>query len=335
MLCYAFQILQEQGYRKMETEAFENTSELFAAVLVQGSKHLVHKGLLKEYEETTRISSSLKGKVDITGSIKQRTQLKKQMCIVYDEFTENIKMNRVLKSTLLLLLQADISRKQKLDIKKMLVYFHNIESLNLKEVTWKFTYHKNSRTYRMLMGICYLTVKGLLQTQKDGSVMLMDFLDEQRMSRLYEKFLLEYFKKEHPQLHPCSKRISWQLDDDFDEMLPVMQSDIILYGTRKTLIIDAKYYASALQSRFGIQSLHSANLYQIFTYVKNQQAQDLTVEVEGMLLYAKAEEDIPLHHSYRMSGNVISADSLDLSRPFSEISAQLKEIAGRLLENGD
>jgi len=31
----------------------------------------------------------------------------------------------------------------------------------------------------MLISICYLVVKGLLQTQSDGNKKLMDFLDEQ------------------------------------------------------------------------------------------------------------------------------------------------------------
>ena len=39
----------------------------------------------------------------------------------------------------------------------------------------------------MLISICYLVVKGLLQTQSNGHTKLMDFLDEQRMCRLYEK----------------------------------------------------------------------------------------------------------------------------------------------------
>ena len=61
-------------------------------------------------------------------------------------------------------------------------------------------YDRNNRTYRMLMAVCWLVVKGLLQTQNDGSTRMMDFFDEQRMSRLYEKFILEYYRREHPQL---------------------------------------------------------------------------------------------------------------------------------------
>ena len=76
--------------------------------------------------------------------------------------------------------------------------------------------------------LMHLVVKGLLQTNSDGSTRLMDFIDEQRMCRLYEKFMLEYYRKEHPEVSARASQIPWQLDDGFSDMLPVMQSDITL-----------------------------------------------------------------------------------------------------------
>ena len=74
--------------------------------------------------------------------------------------------------------------------------------------------------------------------------------------------------------------------------------------------------------------IHSDNLYQIFTYVKNKEAEfgDKPHTVSSMLLYAKTDEEIQPDHSYRMSGNKISVRTLDLNRDFSEIKAQLNAI---------
>ena len=112
------------------------------------------------------------------------------------------------------------------------------------------------------------------------------FLDEQRMCRLYEKFILEYFKKEHPEVKASASQIPWDTDDGYREMLPVMQSDIMLKSGDKTLVIDAKYYAHTTQSQYNTNTLHSGNLYQIFTYVKNLDTSN-SGSVAGMLLYAK------------------------------------------------
>lgn len=182
--------------------------------------------------------------------------------------------------------------------------------------------------YQMLIGICYLVYKGLLQTQTDGSSKIMDFFDEQRMCHLYEKFLLEYFRKEHPELTVNSSQIAWQLDDSENQMLPKMQTDIMLSKGNTILIIDAKYYSHVTQQQYGTHTLHSNNLYQIFTYVKNKdyELRQQKHEVSGMLLYAKTDEDIQPNNVYQMSGNQISVKTLDLNLPFSDISRQLNDI---------
>ena len=111
-------------------------------------------------------------------------------------------------------------------------------------------------------------------------------------------------------------------------MLPVMQSDIMLSKGNRTLIIDAKYYAHNTQAQYDAHTLHSGNLYQIFTYVKNKDAEygDAPHEVSGMLLYARTDEQVQPDHVYQMSGNKISARTLDLNCPFQEIAARLDDI---------
>ena len=74
-----------------------------------------------------------------------------------------------------------------------------------------------------------------------------------------------------------------------------MQTDITLSSKDKhqVLIIDAKYYGHTTQKQFGAHTLHSGNLYQIFTYVKNKEYELRNTDhtVAGMLLYAKTDED--------------------------------------------
>lgn len=182
--------------------------------------------------------------------------------------------------------------------------------------------------YQMLIGICYLVYKGLLQTQTDGSSKIMDFFDEQRMCHLYEKFLLEYFRKEHPELTVNSSQIAWQLDDSENQMLPKMQTDIMLSKGNTILIINAKYYSHVTQQQYGTHTLHSNNLYQIFTYVKNKEFELKNCEhtVSGMLLYAETDENIFLNNTYQMSGNQISAQTLNLNQNFSNIARDLDYI---------
>lgn len=186
----------------------------------------------------------------------------------------------------------------------------------------------------MLISVCYLVLNGLLQTTSDGSTKLMNFLDEQRMCRLYEKFILEYYRKEFPQIKVSASQIEWSLGSGCSNtMLPVMQSDIMLTYGSKVLIIDAKYYSHATQVQYDKHTIHSNNLYQIFTYVKNKDAEfgDKPHEVSGMLLYARTDETVQPDNTYWMSGNKISVTTLDLNCEFKDISKRLNDIANTFM----
>ena len=186
----------------------------------------------------------------------------------------------------------------------------------------------------MIISICQLIIKGLLQTTTDGYVCLMDYADDMTMAKLYEKFILGYFRREHPEIKAYSPQIAWQVSDGYRTQLPIMQSDIVLENkkTGKILIIDAKYYTHNMQvkSPFHTQSLHSANLYQIFTYVKNWNAAP-GEEVSGMLLYAKTDDKMQPDNDYQVSGNQISVKTLDLNCAFAVIAEQLDAIAARMV----
>lgn len=325
MLSYAFQVLNEQGYKHIATEEFENVAELCCEILVKGVTAQIKRGLGKEYLSKTESMSALRGKIGISASVKENTLIKKRLVCTYDDFSVNCYMNRIIRTTMELLLKSNISRRRKAQLKKLLIYFSEVESLDIRNINWRIKYNRNNQTYRMLISVCYLVIKGLLQTTSDGQTKLMDFLDEQRMHRLYEKFILEYYKKEHPEIKATASQIAWDLDDGYNEMLPIMQSDIMLEYGEKTLIIDAKYYAHTTQVQYNVHSLHSGNLYQIYTYVKNRDKEG-TGNVSGMLLYAKTDEDIVPNNEYSMGGNKISVRTLDLNRNFTEIKKSLDDI---------
>ncbi len=329
MLSYAFQVLNEQGYKNLATEEFENVADMCSAILVKGVAQQLKRGLGKEYISNTEPLSTLRGRIAIADSIKAMTVMKRQLICSYDEFSENSYMNRIIKTTMEYLLHADIQKSRKKELRKLLVFFGNVDTLDVHEINWKLQYNRNNQSYRMLIAICNLVIKGLLQTNSDGTMRMMDFLDEQRMSRLYEKFILEYYRKEFPDLSASASQIPWALDDGFGDMLPIMQTDIMLTLEGKVFIIDAKYYSHTTQSQYDENTLHSNNLYQIFTYVKNKESQlsDVSHEVAGMLLYARTDESVQPDKNYWMSGNRISVRTLDLNCSFDEISKQLDDIA--------
>lgn len=330
MLAYAFQVLKHSNYEEIAVEEFSNIHDLFAAILSQGIAQQLKQGLYREYVAINENMHVMRGKLDINGTIRNKIQRKQMLYCEYDDLSVNNLFNQVLKTTAMILLQQkSVSESHRASLKKTMLYFHEVDEINPSSISWnRLQYARNNQSYEMLLEICKFVMDGLLLTTEKGEHKLAAFLDEQRMSRLYEKFILEYYRRHHPELNPSPTSIAWNVDDGFTKYLPGMNTDIVLKNDGRTLIIDAKYYSRSMQrnSQFDTISLHSNNLYQIFAYVKNYDV-FRTGKVEGMLLYAKTDETITPDWDYRMSGNRISARTLDLNMPFQMIAGKLDDIA--------
>ena len=330
MLTYAFSVLRQTNYEEIASEKFENIEDMFSAILSKGLAQQLKQGLYREYISVNEDLSTLRGKIDITASIKLKLQKKRTLSCEYDEMSVNNRFNQIIKSTVLLLIkQPSVSLKHKNELKKEILYFSEVDTIDFTMIKWDtLRYQRNNQNYRMLLNVCYFVIKGLLQSDEKGNFKVASFLDEKRMHSLYERFILEYYRYHYKGvLSANSTQVPWNTDDGVIDFLPVMQTDIMLKRKDKTLIIDAKYYTSSMQKgQYDKVTINSGNLYQIFTYVKNYDTAG-DGNVSGMLLYAKTDEEITPDNEYMMSGNKISVKTLDLNREFADIAKQLDNIA--------
>lgn len=331
MLAYAFQALHLSVYEDVAAEEFEEIHNLFAAILAKGIGFQLKQGLYREYRNCGEELTVVRGKIDLPGTIKKKLAHERRLSCEFDEFSENNLLNQILKTTALFLSKnAKVAAVYKDDLKKKLLFFSHVDTLGFNDIKWdSIRFGRGNQTYRMLIGICWFLMEGLLLTTEGGGYRLSSVLDEQKMCRLFEKFILEYYRRHFPDLSVNPSRIPWALDDCSGAMLPAMQSDIQIQKGNTVLIIDAKYYAYSTQVHFEKHIIHSNNLYQIFTYVKNRDYSfaDAEHKVSGMLLYARTEEEIQPDQVYQMHGNKISVRTLNLNLPFSEIAGQLDAIA--------
>lgn len=334
MLSYAFKELGKGVYESVDKEEFENIHNLFAAILSKGIGKQIKQGLYREYTSYVEARSSLRGKIDMPGTVKLYSSQKRELSCEYDELSENNLLNQILKTTALLLIRhSDVRSEYKDDLKKKLLCFSAVDIIEPSSIKWTgIKFHRNNNSYRLLISICQLILDGMLLTTTSGEYKLMSFIDDQHMYRLYEKFILEYYIKEWPQLKASAPEIPWALDDGVGTLLPHMQSDIVLQYKETTLVIDAKYYSKIMQKNYDVETVRSNNLYQIFTYVKNLAAIQSN-DISGLLLYAKTDNGIQPDMTYRMHGNQISVKTLDLNSEFAVLSHQLDDIANSLMHS--
>ena len=330
MLSYAFQELRKNNYDEISKEDFEYIQDLFAEILYKGISYQLKQGLYREYVERHDTLSVLRGKLDMVETIKNRVRRKQVLSCEFDELSEDNVFNRILKTTAgLLIREKTVSSRRKNQLKSILPFFDGVATVDPFNIHWNMLrFQRNNQTYRMLMNICYFILDGMLMTTDSGAYRMATFSDE-HMNRLFEKFVLEYYRVHHKGLSAYPDNIQWNItnpEDAIIDFLPSMRTDITLHNGGRTLIIDTKYYGRMMQEQFDKQTIHSGNLYQIFTYVKNLD-KDNTGLVSGMLLYAKTQEAISPDLDATFGRNRIMVRTLDLNCDFAAIRVQLDEIA--------
>ena len=97
MLSYAFKILNEGCYKSVSTESFENASDLFAAILIKGVSSLLSRGLSRSYIGVQDSILSVKGKINLSATIKENALIKREVVCEYDDFSPNEYQNKILK----------------------------------------------------------------------------------------------------------------------------------------------------------------------------------------------------------------------------------------------
>lgn len=328
MLTYAFRELRQNNYEDIEGETFDNIFDLFGEILYKATVYLLKRGVHKEYLSQSDTLTTVRGKIIIQPSISLRMQQKLKVECEYDEFSEDNIHNRIIKSTLNLLKRSNeikLERRQRL--RQILLFFSNVSECNLKTIRWNdIKYDRNSNTYKWLHNICYFIVKGLLLTTESGRYTMQNF-NEELMSRLFEKFVLNYYRRHYPMHCIKTSKVEWNIDEEktTKALLPDMRTDITIKFPERTLIIDTKYYGKSMQNNMGKHSIISSHLYQINSYVLHEDKHHFG-NVDGMLLYAKTQEEItPNGHIQLRDGNRIYFKTLDLNCKFDEIQHQLDE----------
>ncbi|MCI7699511.1 MAG: hypothetical protein MSQ05_08985 [Akkermansia sp.] len=338
MLAYAFDELGRPDYHRCRTEPFTHAVDLLSAILVCGITAQLKRGCARDYRPEVERLPGVRGRILAEETIRTRAILYREFVCEHDFFDENCYPNQVLKTAMLRLMAPDLCSEvpdeRRLELRRLLGYFSRVDELSYRHIDWKRLITCRHSGYTLLMNICEMICKDLLLTEEDGSVFMRHlFTEEKEKCHLYEKFIRNYFKREHPMLRSSAKNIPWALQGIPDALLPTMKADVVLHFGGRTLIIDAKYYGKNTSEQHNTRKLHSANLYQIYTYVDNYRKTHPGEQVNGMLLYAMTEEVIQPDAQIDLVDVPLSSRSLDLSRDFCIIEQQLDAIAHSLTDD--
>lgn len=328
LLCYAWDCLPESELVDISTDGIEQPIDLLARVLVNGTRHLIRRGLERDYQSTSDEIPSIRGRVMVAQSARRFLFQQGRALCEFDELTVSTLPNQILKASLYRIAKSDeVDAKLRHESGMLVRQLQEVADVKLSRPLFrKIQLYGNSRFYRFVLHVCWLIMEQSLMDESKGDYRFRDFTqDEKQMARLFERFLFNFYRKEQSEYKVKKERIYWQAtssDDPSLEMLPTMETDISLRSLSRTLIIDAKFYSKTLQSYYSNESVHSANLYQIFSYLKNLELRGGNdVLAEGILLYPAVNSDIS--KSYEVHGHKVRIETINLVQSWQNISESL------------
>ena len=244
--------------------------EIFISMFLCELEALVKKGIKSDYVALEENLNFLKGKLNINEQIKRNSIHKERFYVGYSEFLSDIKINRIIKTTLKFLYKKSNSSKNQQKIRELLFIFDEVsECEDYKNFFAKLVINRQVRHYEQTLLWCKIFLLNNSFTPHNGDDLALALLFD--MNALFESYVGNFIKKsfpgtilQHSEKHLIEEPKSFKL-----------RPDIFLKGK---FIADTKW--KIVKSKDDISQ---ADLYQLYAYGKKHECSNL------YLIYPKIE----------------------------------------------
>ena len=229
--------------------------EIFISMFLCELEALVKKGIKSDYVALEENLNFLKGKLNINEQIKRNSIHKERFYVGYSEFLSDIKINRIIKTTLKFLYKKSNSSKNQQKIRELLFIFDEVsECEDYKNFFAKLVINRQVKHYEQTLLWCKIFLLGNSFTPHKGDDLALALLFD--MNALFESYVGNFIKKSFP----CTILQHSEKHLVEDPKGFKLRPDIFLEGK---FIADTKW--KIVSSRDDISQ---ADLYQLYAYGK-------------------------------------------------------------------
>lgn len=255
--------------------------EIFISMFLCELEALVKKGIKSDYVALEENLNFLKGKLNINEQIKRNSVHKERFYVGYSEFLSDIKINRIIKTTLKFLYKKSNSSKNQQKIRELLFIFDEVsECEDYKNFFTNFVINRQIKHYEQTLLWCKIFLLGNSFTPHKGDDLAFALLFD--MNALFESYVGNFIKKSFPgTILQHSEKHLVEYPKSFK-----LRPDIFL---KDKFIADTKW--KIVKSRDDISQ---ADLYQLYAYGKKYECGRL------YLIYPKIDgvEQEPMKFRY-------------------------------------
>ena len=229
--------------------------EIFISMFLCELEALVKKGIKSGYVALEENLNFLKGKLNINEQIKRNSIHKERFYVGYSEFLSDIKINRIIKTTLQFLYKKSNSSKNQQKIRELLFIFDEVsECEDYKNFFTNFVINRQIKHYEQTLLWCKIFLLGNSFTPHKGDDLAFALLFD--MNALFESYVGNFIKKSFPStILQHSEKHLVEYPKSFK-----LRPDIFL---KDKFIADTKWKIIKLKD-----DISQADLYQLYAYGK-------------------------------------------------------------------
>ncbi|MYB48211.1 MAG: restriction endonuclease [Dehalococcoidia bacterium] len=322
LACYAMEVYKPQVKRLFDFEEEQALPDTLALALHAAARRAFSRGLLHGYRTEEEALHTVRGRIRFADQIRQRFGIPLPIEVRYDEFTDDITENQLVKAAVARLGGMRLrSRQARRNLGWIAATLENVSPVEFapKDVP-DVTFDRLNEHYRGVVGLSRLILRHSAFESKRGEVRATGFLMD--MNVLFQEFVTVALREalgvsEH--VLYSDKQLTGNRRIYLAEPRRVsLEPDLTWWdGETCTFVGDAKY------KRVSVEGVPNADLYQLLAYAT---ALDLP---GGLLIYAQGEAETATY-TVRNSGKRLEVAALELGGPLDVVLAKVDYIADQI-----
>lgn len=287
--------------------------EVMALLFANAARRTFAHGLLRGYRTKEEALLTVRGRIRFGEHVRRRFGVPLPVEVRYDDFTDDIVENRLVKAATLALGAMRLrDPKSRAALGRVYATLDNVSPVHFApQSVPEVSFNRLNEHYRQVVGLARIILRHATVEPGRGRIRAPGFLMD--MNKVFEGFVR------------CALREALPLPERF---FPEKPATFLDEGHRVRLEPDLawrvgrtwRFVGDAKYKRLEPPHAPSADIYQLLAYVT---ALDLP---GGMLVYADGEPRRAIHH-VRHTGKRLEVVALNLAATPAEILAQISEVA--------
>ena len=229
--------------------------EIFISMFLCELEALVKKGIKSDYVALEENLNFLKGKLNINEQIKRNSIHEERFYVGYSEFLSDIKINRIIKSTLKFLYKKSNFNKNQQKIREFLFMFDEVSTCDdYKNFFEKLIINRQVKHYEQTLLWCKIFLLGNSFTPHKGDDLAFALLFD--MNALFESYVGNFIKKKFP-------------DTALQHSEKYLIENPKSFKLRPDIFLESKFIADTKWKIISSKDdISQADLYQLYAYGK-------------------------------------------------------------------